>query len=84
MEIVAKWGEVGLYGSGEGYVTSLEALCQSIIEYYETLIEEKDNLGPEPEKHLEIMKEYIAKPGFLARPMVEVDCFPKFLNVGEA
>lgn len=58
-EVIARYDDVGLYGSGEFREDALRELCESIIEYYETLSEEKDNLGPLPQGHWEFLRQII-------------------------
>lgn len=58
-EVIARYDDVGLYGSGELRQDALNELCESIIDYYETLSEEKNKLGPLPQSHWEFLKEII-------------------------
>jgi len=60
-EIVARYEDVGLYGSGEFRQEALAELCASIIDYYEVLSAEQNNLGPLPQRHWEFLRDIIQK-----------------------
>lgn len=62
-EVIARYDDTGLYGAGELRQEALDDLCESIIEYFETLSEERDNLGPLPESHWEFLKDIIKGKG---------------------
>ena len=45
-EIVLSSEDVDMYGTGSNLQEALDDLCGAIVEYYQYLKEEKDNLGP--------------------------------------
>ena len=62
-EVIAKCKALGLYGSGKQPQDAINELCKSIVDYYETLSEERDRLGPLPQGHWEFLKGIIEEEG---------------------
>lgn len=58
-EVVARYEDAGLYGSGEFRQEAINDLCESIVDYYETLSQEQGNLGPLAQAHWDFLKNII-------------------------
>jgi predicted RNase H-like HicB family nuclease len=50
-EIVASCYDVNMYGCGDSEEEAIDDLCSVLVEYYETLKEDKEKLGIIPKKH---------------------------------
>jgi hypothetical protein len=50
-EIVASCYDINMYGCGDNEEEAIDDLCTVIVEYYESLKEDKEKLGCLPQKH---------------------------------
>lgn len=50
-QVIASCYDIDMYGSGSNEEEAIDDLCEVIVEYYESLKEDKDKLGPIPRKH---------------------------------
>jgi hypothetical protein len=55
-KIIANCYDIDMYGSGDNEEEAIDDLCEVIVEYYESLKADKENLGPLPEKHWDYLR----------------------------
>jgi hypothetical protein len=59
--VIATYYDIDMYGEGEEEQSAINDLCGAIIEYYESLLEDVDNLGPMPKQELDFLRGIIEK-----------------------
>lgn len=58
-EVLAEYVEVGIYGVGDSEQEAIRDFCQYLIEYYECLRDERNNLARETQEHWDILCELV-------------------------
>lgn len=58
---IASYYDIDMYGEGDDEQSAIDDLCGAIIEYYESLLEDPDILGPMPKQELEFLRNLIEK-----------------------
>jgi hypothetical protein len=58
---IASYDDVELFGSGEFREDAITELCVALIDYYETLVENRDRLGPLPQQHWDFLRNLISQ-----------------------
>ena len=57
--VIATYHNIDMYGTGADIQEALSDLCDAIVEYYETLKEDEENLGLLTSQHYAFLKQII-------------------------
>ena len=57
--VIATYHDIDMYGTGADVQEALSDLCEAIVEYYETLKDDEENLGLLPSQHYAFLKKII-------------------------
>ena len=60
-DIIATYHDIDMYGTGADVQEALADLCAAIVEYYETLKDDEENLGLLTAQHYAFLKQFIVE-----------------------